>query len=172
MYYVFNKIWYNAQTDEMLLMGLFDVTIKLPPVPAGTYELNIGHSASTVRPIVFAYLDDELIDTIDFRKISHDIGWVSDEYLQYDEDAIAENDNLLFGQGYRKGLSYINIPWSREPQRESELCLRRIITTFTTDGKSDHYLRLKNANEYDDGSTHFMIDFIELCPTHILPEYK
>lgn len=172
MYYMFNKNWHNAQTDEMLLMGLFDVTIKLPPVPAGTYELNIGHSASTVRPIVFAYLDDELIDTIDFRKTSHYIGWVSDEDLQYDEDAIAENDNLLFGQGYRKGLSYINIPWSRESQRDDELCLRRIITTFTTDGKSDHYLRLKNANEYDDGSTHFMIDFIELCPTHILPEYK
>ena len=172
MYYLCSKSWYNAQTDEMMLIGLFDVTIKLPPVPAGTYELNIGHSASTQRGIALAYFDDELIDTIDFRKVGHNIGWVSDEDLQYDEDAIAENDNQLFDQGYRKGLSYINIPWSRASQRDNELCLRRIITTFTTDGKSDHYLRLKNANAYDDGYSQFMIDFLELCPTHILSEYK
>lgn len=172
MYYMFNKNWHNAQTDEMMLIDLFDVTIKLPPVPAGTYELNIGHSASSLRGVACAYLDGEFIDTLDFRMLATSIGWESDKELQNDEEAIAENDLLLFNQGYRKGLPYIYIPWSGASQRENELCLRRIITTFTTDGKSDHYLRLKNAAANDDGYMQFMIDYIELCPTHLLPEYK
>jgi len=170
MYYMFNKAWYNAQTDEIMLTGTsYDVSIKLPSLPAGTYELNIGYLAGSQRSVVATYLDEELIDTIDFSRSISDLGWVSDKVLKTPE-AIAENDSLLFSQGYRKGLDYCYIPTLRESLRESNSYLRRILTTFTTDGKSDHYLRIKEVT----WNPVFLlqIDYLELCPTHLLPEYK
>lgn len=166
MYYLFHKTWHNAQTDEMILMGDYDVTIKLPSVPAGTYELNIGYTQSFIRGVVATFFDGEFIDTIDFSKESLYLGWVSDKKLKTPE-AIAENDSLLFSQGYRKGLSYV---LAHNAHRENKICLRRILTTFTTDGKSDHYLRIKKADS--DPFREFQIDYLELCPTHLLPEYK
>ena len=173
MYYLFSENWHNMQTDEMMILGLFDVTIKLPPLPAGTYELNMGYSAGMQRHVVACWFDGEFVDTIDCRITGDNpsLGWMSDEYLETPE-AIAENDRLLFERGYRKGLDYCYISGSSQIQRESELCLRRIITTFTTDGKSDHYLRFKNAMDYDDGFQEFMMDYLELCPTHLLKEYE
>lgn len=169
MYYLFSKAWHNVQTDEIMLLGDYDITIKLPAVPAGTYELNIGHTVSDIRGVAATYLDGELIDTIDFSKRSSALGWVSDKELKTPE-AIAENDSLLFSQSYRKGLPYFYLDWCQEAHRDNELCLRRILTTFTTDGKSDHYLRIKKADS--NPFSQFQIDYLELCPTHLLPEYK
>lgn len=172
LYYLYNQRWYNMQTDEMMILDLFDVTIKLPPLPAGTYELNMGYSTSGFRGVVACWLDEEFVDTIDLRKYANDVGWESDENLQTPE-AIAENDSLLFEHGYRKGLDYCYVQGSRlEIQRDINFCLRRIITTFTTDGKSDHYLRFKNVCQADDGRVQFMMDYLELCPTHLLKEYE
>jgi hypothetical protein len=160
LFYLFNKNWLNVQTDEMLLMGAFDITIKLPSVPAGTYELNLGYGTSSARHIVAMYLNEEFCDTLDQRKManSEEIGWVSDRDLGSPE-AIAENDRLLFSHGYRKGLDYCCI--MNRSMRDEPSCLRRIITTFTTDGKTDYYLRFKNIKRADDGSAHFHFDFLE-----------
>ena len=173
LYYLFNKGWANAQTDEFMIVGSFDVTIKLPPVPAGTYELNMGYTANTLRHVVNFYLNDEFCDTVDLRILANDerIGWVADSQLESPE-AIAQNDSLLHAHGYRKGLDYCYGYSASQVQRELSNCLRRIITTFTTDGKTDYYLRIKNVNPNDDGSSQFMMDYMELCPTHILNEYK
>ena len=170
MYYMFNRHWSDMQTDEMMILGAFDITIKLPPLPAGTYELNMGYSASTYRHVVACWLDGEFVDTIDFRITADKLGWESDYDLETPE-AIAENDRLLFEQGYRKGVNFCYDGY-HDLQRDNSLCLRRIITTFTTDGKSDHYLRFKSVNDTDDGSAQTMIDYFELCPTHLLKEYE
>lgn len=174
MYYLLNHNWSNVQTDEFIILGLFDITFKLPPVPAGTYELNIGYSASTYRPVAACYLDEKLCDTIDFRHLpkSPNIGWISDQDLDYSYEAIEENDRLLFNNGYRKGLNYCYDDTNTGLMRDNQICLRRIITTFTTDGKSDHYIRFKNVLPEDNGTRQFMIDFFELCPTHLLKEYE
>ena len=171
MYYMFNWSWSNMQTDEMMILGTFDITVKLPPLPAGTYELNMGYSASTNRHVVACWLDGEFVDTIDFRITADQLGWESDYDLETPE-AIADNDRLLFEQGYRKGLDYCYRLGYNDRQRDCSYCLRRIITTFTTDGKSDHYLRFKSVNDTDDGSAQTMIDYFELCPTHLLKEYE
>ena len=174
MYYLFNNYWADFQTDEFLILGAFDFTIKLPPMPAGTYELNMAYTTSSRRTVCAIYLDGELCDTVDLRLLANypEIGWVSDDQLETPE-AIAQNDSLLFANGYRKGLDYcyINSGGQRQTQRSSSGCLRRIITTFTTDGKTDHYLRFKNVDPAD-GGNQFMMDYIELCPTHLLNEYK
>lgn len=174
MYYMFNSYWNDVQADEFMILGNFDITIKLPPVPAGTYELNLGFSASPARHVVACYLDEAFCDTIDLRMTGDRLGWQSDKQLGSPE-AIAENDQHLFNQGYRKGLPYYYCGSrydSSTPMRDNDYSLRRIITTFTTDGKSDHYLRIKSANIDDDGTAQFMMDFLELCPTHLLNEYE
>jgi hypothetical protein len=43
--------------------------------------------------------------------------------------------------------------------------LRKIITTFTTDGKTDHYLRIQQRMQSRDNEMNF--DFIELCPRSV-----
>ncbi len=173
LFYLFDKNWNNVQTDEMLLMGPFDITIKLPSVPAGTYELNLGYGTSSARHIVAMYLNEEFCDTLDQRIMpySEEIGWVEDAQLGTPE-AIAENDRLLFSHGYRKGLDYCYSYSGTQSMRDNVSSIRRIITSFTTDGKTDYYLRLKNINLHDDGSAQFHFDFLELCPTHLLNEYK
>jgi hypothetical protein len=119
------------------------------------------------------YLNEEFCDTLDQRKMaySEEIGWVSDRDLDSPE-AIAENDRLLFSHGYRKGLDYCYSYSGTQSMRDEPSSIRRIISTFTTDGKTDYYLRLKNINLHDDGSAQFHFDFLELCPTHLLNEYK
>lgn len=173
LYYLFSQSWGNAQTDEMMLMGLYDVTFKLPPVPAGTYELNLGYTAYALRGIGAYYLNDEPCDTVDMRLTADNpaIGWIADSHLETPE-AIAQNDSLMHANGYRKGLDYCYAYSVGTRQRDHSQCLRKIITTFTTDGKTDYYLRIKNVNVNENGSTQFMIDYFELCPTHLLKEYK
>ena len=171
MFYLLKHSWANVQTDEFIITGLFDITFKLPPLPAGTYELNLGYTASPIHPVVACYLDEELCATVDFSILSDQLGWESDRDLDYDYEAIAENDLLLFKQGYRKGLNYCFAHDYTTRMRDYQICLRRIITTFTTDGKSDHYLRFKNVLP-EDNREYFQIDFLELCPTHLLKEYE
>lgn len=172
--YLHNTSWQDYQGDEMLTVGNFDFSIKLPSVPAGTYEINIGYNEYATHPLVAAYLDDVFCDTIDTSRstTSGSQYWVSDEELGTPE-AIAQNDSLLFAHGYRKGLPHFYAGFSGNSNvtmRDGYSTLRAIITTLTTDGKSDHYLRFKSLN--DNPSMEFNIDYIELCPTHLLKEYK
>lgn len=173
IHYLFNDGWQDYQTDEMIITGSFDITIKLPSLPAGTYELSLGHNAYALRPIVAAYFDGEFCDTLDTRNESSGniIGWESDERLGTPE-AIAQNDSLLFSNGYRKGLNYYlaGDHSGRTTMRNGNTTLRRIITTFTTDGKSDHYLRLRDTT--GNYINEFHIDYLELTPTRLLKEYK
>lgn len=175
LYYLFNRNWGNLQTDEFIATGNFDITIKLPPVPAGTYELNLGYNISSLRSTANFYLDGELCDSVDLslQASSEKIGWIRDDELESPE-AIAQNDSLLFVNGYRKGLDYCYTRGSVNTQRDDVTCLRRIITTLHTDGKTEHYLRIKNANGYgfDNGWSQFHLDYLELCPISLLNEYK
>jgi hypothetical protein len=54
---------------------------------------------------------------------------------------------------------------SGESFANKENTLRKIITTFTTDGKTDHYLRIQQRMQSRDNEMNF--DFIELCPSSV-----
>ena len=49
--------------------------------------------------------------------------------------------------------------------RDTSISLRKIIGTFETDGKSDHYLRVCNTL---DGDYEFPLDYIELIPVELI----
>ena len=103
IYYIYGIGYSDYQADEMIVMGYFDFSIKLPSVPAGTYELNLGCNLYPSRPIVACYLDEVPCDTLDITYNSEFYkNWVPDKNLGTSE-AIAQNDSLLFSYGYRKG---------------------------------------------------------------------
>ena len=162
--------WHNYQGDEMMALGLFDFAYRLPPVPAGTYEIRMGYSASSARHVVQVYLDKEVAGLpIDLRKTGSDpeVNWKSDiKDLGEDEELIAANDKDMKNRGYLKGPStfYDN---ERNLARHNSLNLRSVIATkYLTPGA--HWLRFKNVNETDDGSAQFMHDYFEIVPVAYL----
>lgn len=51
--------FWSWQGDEMNLFGLFDFTVKLPPLPVGEWEVRIGFCAINTRAPFDVYLNDE-----------------------------------------------------------------------------------------------------------------
>ena len=49
----------SYQGDEVVLLGQYDFTFKLPPVPEGTYEIRLGYTALASRGIIRAYYDGQ-----------------------------------------------------------------------------------------------------------------
>lgn len=160
--------WHNYQGDEMMALGFFDFAYRLPPVPAGTYEIRMGYSASQWRHMVQVYLDDQVTGLpIDLRidGTNPKIGWVKADELKTPEDE-ASNEKDMKNRGYLRGPtsfydSETNTAWT------SPTCLRAVIATkFLTAGS--HWLRFKNVLDTDDGQSQFMHDYFEIVPTNYL----
>ena len=165
--------FWNYQGDEVTICGMYDVTFKIPPVPEGDYELRIqvciGHSN---RGIIQVYFDG-LPCGIPFDMRIHgdhpSIGWRSDDSLG-DQEAIAAYDKALRNRGWMKGpASYGSTApdgsGTRLPMRNTPDQMRKIYTTFHSDGKTDHYVRVQQKLESTNGT--FAFDFMELCPKSV-----
>ena len=173
--HVRNRILYFDcyQGDEVIIKGNFDFTVKLPPVPAGTYELRVltcvGFSS---RGIVQSYIDGAAAGIpYDMRKNGvEQCGWQDDSSLG-DEDAIASFDKALHNLGWMKGpKSYYKSTTVSGGTwwlcfRDNQNVIRRIIGTFVSDGKTDHYLRMQQKLESANNELSF--DFIELVPSSV-----
>ena len=170
--------YHNYQGDEMMALGLFDFAYRLPPVPAGTYEIRMGYSASTARHVVQVYLDNEVTGLpIDLRLTgaSPMVNWKADNNKDYeasgrdlggDADLIAACDKDMKNRGYLKGPSTF-YDHAKGLARHNEIMLRSVIATkYLTDGA--HWLRFKNVNDQDDGSAQFMHDYFEIVPMDYL----
>ena len=163
-----HHVWHNYQGDEMMALGFFDFAYRLPPVPAGTYEIRMGYSASQWRHMVQVYLDDQVTGLpIDLRidGTNPKIGWVKADELKTPEEE-ASNEKDMKNRGYLRGPTSFydnetNTAWT------SPTCLRAVIATkFLTAGS--HWLRFKNVLDTDDGQSQFMHDYFEIVPTNYL----
>ena len=159
--------------DEVMICGMYDVKFKLPPVPEGDYEFRIQVCLGfDNRGIIQVYFDDMPCGIpVDMRKHGDDpsIGWRSDTELG-DSEAISAYDHALHNRGWMKGpAAYGNTAadgsGSRVPNRNTRETLRRIYTTFHTDGKTDHWVRVQQKLESSNGT--FPFDYIELCPRSV-----
>ena len=164
--------WHNYQGDEMMALGFFDFAYCLPPIPAGTYEIRMGYSASKERHVVQVYLDDDVTGLpIDLRLTGADpqVNWKSDkDDLENDEERIAANDKDMKNRGYLKGPTTF-YDHDKGLARDNELCLRSVIATkYLTAGS--HWLRFKNVNKEDDGKAQFMHDYFEIVPMEYLKD--
>lgn len=61
-------IFWSWQGDEMNIFGNYDMTIKLPPLPAGEWEVRMGICALESRGAARIYLNDKItIDSLNMR---------------------------------------------------------------------------------------------------------
>ena len=166
--------FWSYQGDELLISGMFDVTFRLPPVPEGDYEFRIQTCLGFPnRGIMQVYFDGKPCGIpLDMRKdgVDPSIGNKPDQDLG-DDEAIAAYDKALHNRGWMKGpASYGNINqdgtgspyWMRNGMTE----MRRVLTTFISDGATDHYLRIQQLLDMGPSSA-FAFDYIELCPRSV-----
>ena len=161
--------WAVYQGDEFYFYpkGRYDVTMKLPPVPAGKYELRLGYCAYQARPLVAFYIDGVPADIVDMRPNDATNSWIADkESAGYDYEELVDNDRHLRNKGYMKAPANYFVNSGQQPLRDSPYAFRKIIGTLDTDGKSDHYLRIQLVKwiVYDEPIT---LDYIELVPVSV-----
>ena len=165
--------WMNYQIDEFNIQGIFDFTMKLPPVPyTGTYELRYGINANNNRGMAQVYVGTNKDNLpaigipLDLRSSSGTnptaTGWVSDTSLG-DDDAINENDKAMRNLGFMKGPKYVQLASSTN--RDEQNALRKIIYTGQFEAGKTYYIRFKSVlagTNYE-----FFYDYLELVPKSI-----
>ncbi len=166
--------FWSYQGDELTIVGRFDLTVKLPPVPPGDWELRMFTCVGFSNRGIVQYYIDGVPQGIpfDMRPTGTDakIGWKSDSDLG-SEDQIAAFDKEFHNRQWMKGMkSYGNATSEAggtmsEPFRNRDNTLRKVIGVFHSYGKENHYLRIQQKMESDKNTCNF--DMIELCPSTV-----
>jgi uncharacterized surface protein with fasciclin (FAS1) repeats len=166
--------FWSYQGDEVTVKGRFDVTVKLPPVPAGDWEIRMFTCVGFNSRGIVQYYIDNIPQGIpfDMRPSGNaaSIGWVQDSALG-DEEQIAAFDKQFHNKGWMKGMKSYGNATSESGGTQGSLfrnlnnTLRKVIGTFHSDGRSNHYLRLEQKLESENNELNF--DMIELCPATV-----
>ena len=157
--------WTNYQADEISVRGWYDVTVRMLPVPPGTYEIRLGYTARSWGGIAQLFVDGDIIGipvSFNYTGEQPQIGWVSDDETT---DMGAENDKMMRNRGYMKGPNSVYAPNGQKTLRQNIGALRFIVGTFTFQDYGPHYFRVKNI-ESELGEFHF--DYLEYVPTSLI----
>ena len=172
--------------DEMTIRGKYDITFRLPPVPAdGLYEIRVWNnslagSSFNDRGTILFYLGKEGEDFIpcgtpvDMRLGLYDslIGSIPDNDERYDnltdqqrQAAIDANDKALHKRGYMKAPDSYTQSYSNDntgdPMRVAWGVYRKIICEHFLEAGKDYYLRLRQVANLD---ATFPFCFVEIVP--------
>ncbi len=173
------QAWKDLHGDEVLLSGVYDITIKLPPVPYdGNYEIRMSQSNNPLRGMAQIYFGENPQQMtpvglpVDMRIGQY--GGTSkpadDVYMSipWEPDVADDETNLqvernLRNKGYMKGPKYFG--WTpSSPVRNHSASLRRIIyTSIPMQADKTYYIRIKSA--LDDSTAQFPLDYFEFVPT-------
>lgn len=164
----------SYQRDGLDFLGQYDFTVKIPPVPQGTYDIRIGMNAANDRGIVQVYLDGVGCGIpIDMRVYKSDprIGAIDDD--PEDEAFNRMNDKDLKNRGYMKGpdswLTGGAAGGGKDPNqlthRANSNSMRIVVATETLHEGTTHYLRFKSVMDNPMGL--FPFDYLELCPKSV-----
>lgn len=157
--------WDDYQADEMSIRGWYDFTVRMLPVPPGTYEVRLGYTVRDWGGVAQIFLDGRITGIpVDFQtKATHPkIGWVDDAETT---DNGVENDRIMRNRGYMKGPASVYNSSYGITLRQQPSAIRLIVGTYTFQDYAPHYFRAKNI-ESENGEFHF--DYIEYVPVNIL----
>jgi uncharacterized surface protein with fasciclin (FAS1) repeats len=160
------KCWHNYEADEFLMCGKYDFTLRIPPIPAGTYEVRMGFATAGQRGVAQVYFDGfpcGIPVNMGITASNHKIGWIRDSDT---DDQGIENDKMMRNRGYMKGLTSAYITNQSDIQRNSDFCVRRILETKSFDKTESHTLRIKSVEE--NIAREFQLDYMEFVPTFFL----
>lgn len=172
--------WSDYQGDEIMAVGNYDITIKLPPVPyTGTYEIRYAVSGNPERGMCQVYFGEEgqtltPVDIpMDLRMPTAgangtggltplNVGWeVESEDQEYNEQV---NKNLR-NNGWMKGPRYFKAQAAGPMVYNNSSTVRKILGQKQMEADKTYYLRFKSA--LDNTNTEFFCDYIELVPSEI-----
>ena len=190
MAYGLHSAWYCYQADQLQMWGAaFDVAVKLPPLPAGTYELRIPYvnyrgtlveySVGTDPYATDWTWDDtgtlkvegfEVIDTVDYTIDPRDPRIGLTNALE-EEDLGVASDQALRHRGYMRApysfCGHAERGWSIENNCRNAYSgvgtMRKILGRVQTDGQHK-WLRIRKLHNPDELYSSFSLDYIELMP--------
>lgn len=171
--------------DAFFFEGTYDISLRLPPVPEGTYEIRVGIRGINIYGIAQFYVDSVPYGIpLDLSVYGHPWGWPAwdDGNINWEEEYYKDpNGNMLYLPDLDIALdkSYRNKGFMRGP---AGVCMwpnqtvnrqfrwyraqyRKIVTTKYLTEDRPHHLRIRSVVE--DDSKQGMIDYIELCPKSI-----
>ena len=161
-------IWMATYSDAVDLIGQFDVSFKLPPVPANTYEIRFAYGAGNDRGVVQIYFGEKdnmqpMGLPIDFRIWGGDpsIGWVADTDDNEENRAI---DKAMHNRGFMKDMDSWNQGGSNN-LRANNGKYRKILTTQALDPNKEYWLRIKLVIE--NAEAELPINYFEFCPKSV-----
>ena len=161
--------WNSYEGDAVAIEGIFDISVKLPPVPDGTYQVRLSISAMSTRGVVQVYLNNKPCGIpVDMRVVGTDpsIGWVADVNAGASASDKAV-DKAMRNRGYYKGPNSYGRYTSTGLilYRDESTALRIVLATTYLSSTQDNYLRFRQV--LDDPKSEFPFDYLELCPKSI-----
>ncbi len=176
---------YNAwQGDTFQGWGNYDLAIKLPPIPSGTYEFRIFYTPMGHGGMMQFYMGTSsklssmvAIDIpLDVRIAIDDprIGWTN---FNEEEDRGVATDAAMRNHGYMRGLySYYDHPERHDGndtdrnQRYTNTgnnSLRKIMGRFDFKQSEEHWFRIKSVLP-DESDLKWQFDYIEFMPVEMV----
>lgn len=178
-----NKTYGTFMGYEMTIRGLYDLAIKLPPVPSeGIYEIRIWENSmdgyamnKNPRGIVqFYFCEGDYHGNnkawtacgipVDLRIKGTDarIGNIKDSDLA-DEEAIELLEKSMRNRGYMKAMS--SYAANGTVLRDDQACNRKIVCNNYMSPNNDYYLRLRQVADMASADVPFA--FIEIVPKSV-----
>ena len=174
---------YNAwQSDTFQGWGNYDLAIKLPHVPTGTYEFRIFYTPMSHGGMMQFYLGTspslssmQAIDIpLDVRIGIDDPRIGSTTYFEEDDMGVA-TDAAMRNRGYMRGLfSYRDHPeysdWGPTVNQRSDVrnaSLRKILSRQQFKQSQDYWFRIKNVIQ-DETDLKWQFDYIEFVPVDVV----
>lgn len=180
----FKRSWSNYQMDEFNIIGKYEITMRLPPVPTkGHYEIRFGvSSGSSVRSMCQVYFGDNLnylpamgipmdlrigfvnhrfsdgSQTSNFGYTNND-GYKAELNLSMEEQD--EINKSLRARGFMKGPKYFHCGASNGADLgiQCEWVTRRIMVSADMDPDKTYYIRFKNV--LNNEKLQFFTDYLE-----------
>jgi hypothetical protein len=168
--------WHNLQGDEYNIIGRYDFTMKLPPVPrAGQYEIRFGvATGSRVRSMAQVYFgsDPNMMPAagipMDLRlgglekrngSVTTDsgVGWEEDSE---DQEHNEEVNKRMRAKGFMKAPNlWTNSMGSSTSIRTFHYMTRRIMVNAYLTPYQNYYIRFKSVLDLEDRE--FYMDYFE-----------
>ena len=197
-----NKIRYNVkgaynawQADAFQGWGKYDLGIRMPPLPTGTYEFRLYYAPMDHGGMMQFYMGEvdkvngerpslskmmALDIPLDVRILKEDvrIGWT--DYYEEDDFGVG-TDVALHNRGYMRGpFSFKDHPeyttdgvagiWSvnYNMRRGTRNCgLRRVLGRLDMKQGMEYWFRIKSVLN-DDPELKWQLDFVEFVPTDVV----
>lgn len=164
------------QGDEFFAYNTYDIILRLPPVPAGQYEVRLGFSAAESRGCAQFYLGtdkEKLLPCgipVDLTLKANSYGFVDDT----NTDADYEVDKIMHAGGWmkgpdswlcRNGNSNRSLRATENTGGTGHSPLRHTLGVVNLQKDGPIYVRARNATTYT--KVELMFDYFEICPANI-----